>query len=114
LTRNALGCVAAIGWILGMSYRGLSGFLGGMGVKLERMSIWRDVQGRAKQLENERQRKPVRVAGVDGAYVRGWGATRPVLVVVDMGTGEPVAVGYVDEKDPHAVKKFLEPLVQRL
>jgi transposase-like protein len=106
--------LAAIGWILGMSYRGQVRYLSGFGVILGRMSIWRDVQGRAKQLENERQRKPVRVAGVDGAYVRGWGATQPVLVVVDMGTGEPVTVGYVDEKDPRAVKKFLEPLVQRL
>jgi hypothetical protein len=78
------------------------------------MSIWRDVQQRAKELERERLWKPVRVAGVDGAYVCGWGETQPVLVVVDMGTGEPVTVGYVDEKDPQAVKKFLEPLVQRL
>jgi transposase-like protein len=97
-----------------MSYRGQVRYLSGFGLILGRMSIWRDVQGRAKQLENEQKRRPVRVAGVDGAYVRGWGATQPVLVVVDMGTGEPVAVGYVDEKDPRAVKKFLEPLVQRL
>jgi hypothetical protein len=78
------------------------------------MSIWRDVQQRAKELERERLWKPVRVLGVDGAYVRGWGETQPVLVAVDMGTGQPVTVGYVDEKDPQAVKKFLEPLVQRL
>jgi len=51
---------------------------------------------------------------VDGAYVRGWGKTQPVLVAVDMGTGEPVTVGYMDEKDPQAVKQFLEPLMQRL
>ena len=106
--------VAAIGWILGMSYRGGSCYLSAFGVKLGRMSIWRDVQQRAKELERMRQWRPVRVAGVDGAYVRGWGETQPVLVVVDMGTGEPVTVGYVDEKDPQAVKKFLEPLVQRL
>jgi transposase len=105
--------LAAIGWLLGMSYRGISGFLS-VWVKLERMSIWRDVQQRAKQLEKERHWQPVRVAGIDGAYVRGWGKTQPVLVVVDMGTGKPISVGYVDEKDPQAVKKFLEPLVQRL
>jgi transposase-like protein len=106
--------LAAIGWLLGMSYRGLSIFLGGFGVDLSRMSGWRDVQERAKELERERHWKPVRVLGVDGAYVRGWGETQPVLVAVDMGTGEPVTVGYVDEKDPQAVRKFLEPLVQRL
>lgn len=106
--------LAAIGWILGMSYRGSSGYLSGFGIKLSRMSIWRDVQGRAGQLEKERRWKAVRVMGVDGAYVRGWGKTQPVLVAVDMGTGELVTVGHADEKDPRAVKKFLEPLVQRL
>jgi transposase-like protein len=105
--------LAAIGWMLGMSYRGLSNFLS-VWVELGRMSIWRDVQQRAKQLEKERHWKPVRVLGLDGAYVRGWGKIQPVLVAVDMGTGEPVTVGYVDEKDPQAVKKFLEPLMQRL
>jgi hypothetical protein len=43
-------------------------------------------------------------AGVslDGAYVNGWGDTRAVLVAVDLGTEQPVAVGYVNEKDPQA------------
>lgn len=106
--------LAAIGWILGMSYRGQVRYLSGFEVVLGRMSIWRDVQERARQLRQERKWKPVRVLGVDGAYVKGWGETQPVLVTVDMGTGDPVEVGYVDEKDPQAVRKFLEPLVQRL
>ena len=106
--------LAAIGWILGLSYRGGSVYLSGFGVVLGRMSIWRDVQERARQLQGERQWKPVRVLGVDGAYVRGWGETQAVLVAVDMGSGDPVTVGYADEKDPQAVKKFLEPLMQRL
>jgi transposase-like protein len=106
--------MAAIGWMLGMSYRGLSVFLSGFGVELSRMSVWRDVQERAGGLERERYWKKVRVLGIDGAYVRGWGKIQPVLVAVDMGTGQPVTVGYLDEKDPQAVKKFLEPIVQRL
>ncbi len=106
--------LAAMGWILGMSYRGSSRYLSMFGISLSRMSIWRDVQQRAEEQERERFWKPVRVLGVDGAYVRGWGKTQAVLVAVDLGTGEPVTVGYVDEKDPQAVKRFLEPLVQRL
>lgn len=106
--------LAAIGWLLGMSYRGLSVFLSAFGVELGRMSIWRDVQARAQHLLQERYWKAVRVLGVDGAYVRGWGKTQAVLIAVDLGTGQPVTVGYVDEKDPQAVVKFLEPLVKRL
>jgi transposase-like protein len=106
--------LTAIGWILGLSYRGQVRYLSGFGVKLGRMSVWRDVQERARQWRKERKWKPVRVLGVDGLFVKGWGKTQPVLVTVDMGTGDPVEVGYVDEKDPQAVRKFLEPLVQRL
>jgi transposase-like protein len=106
--------LAAIGWTLGLSYRGLVALYGGIGVEIGRMSAWRDVQKRAGQLERQRYWQPVRVLGVDGAYVRGWGKTQAVLVAVDMGTGQPVTVGYVDEKDPQAVRKFLEPLMQRL
>jgi hypothetical protein len=65
-------------------------------------------------LEKERHWKKVRVLGVDGTYVCGWGKTQAVLVAVDLGTGEPVTIGYVAKKDPKALKRFLEPLMQRL
>lgn len=106
--------LVALGWIMGLSYRGLVALYCAFGLKIERMSAWRDVQVYARQLEKERHWQKVRVLGVDGAYVRGWGKTQPVLVAVDLGTGQPVTVGYVEEKDPQAVKRFLEPLVQRL
>lgn len=109
-----LRALAAIGWMLGLSYRGLSGLFEAFGVCISRMSGWRDVQQRARQLLAKWKGKKVRVIGVDGAYVRGWGKTLPVLVVIDIGSGQPITVGYVDEKDPQAVKKFLEPLVQQL
>ena len=32
---------------------------------------------------------------------------------MDLGTGEPIAVGYINEYDPQAVQRWLEPLVQR-
>jgi transposase-like protein len=106
--------LAVLGWVLGMSYRGLVGYLGAFGIQLERMSIWRDVQEQAEQYRRERQWASVRVLGLDGAYVRGWGKVQPVLVAVDLGTGQPVALGYLNEYDPGAVHRFLEPLVQRL
>lgn len=78
------------------------------------MTAWRDEQEWAKQLQRRGKHKLVRVLGLDGAYVRGWGDTRPVLVAVDLGTEQPVALGYVDEKDPQAVRRWLAPLVQQL
>jgi transposase-like protein len=106
--------LAAIGWLLGLSYRGLSGLLAVFGVTISRMTGWRDVQARAKALRDGWKGKKVRVIGVDGAYVRAWGKIQPVLVVMDIGSGKPISIGYVDEKDPQAVKRFLEPLVKQL
>jgi transposase len=65
--------LAAIGWILGLSYRGTSGLFGAFQVELGRMSIWRDVQERAKQLEKERHWKAVR-AGL-GRNAKGFGGS---------------------------------------
>jgi hypothetical protein len=105
---------AVVCWRLGLSHRGVSVILSGLKVGLCPMSVWRDAQGQEKKLRQWNTWKPVRVLGVDGAYVLGWGEKRPVMVAVDLGEGQPVAVGYVDERDPRAVQRWLEPLVQRL
>lgn len=106
--------LAALSWMLGLSYRGLVGVFAVFGVRLGRMSAWRDVQERAEQLRKQRKWKEVRVLGLDGAYVRGWGEQQKVLVAVDLGTEQPVTIGYVDEHDPQAVKRWLGPLVKQL
>jgi len=105
---------AVICWTLGMSYRGVSMILSGLGIRLGQMTVWRDAQEQAERMQRHNHWRPVRVLGVDGAYVLGWGEKRPVLVGVDLGNGQPVALGYVDEADPGAVRRWLEPLVQRL
>jgi transposase-like protein len=100
-------------WTLGLSHRASSLILSGLKVFVSHMTIWRDVQAEAQQIHKRNQWKPVRLVGLDGAYVLGWGQKRPVLVAVDLGTGEPLAIGYINEYDPHALRRWLEPLVQR-
>lgn len=106
--------LVAILWVLGMSLRGTCTALAAFGVKLSHMTVWRDLQEQADLLQKRRQWQGVRVLGLDGAYPLGWGKKQPVLVAVDMGTGQPVALGHLDESNPQAVRRFLEPLVQRL
>jgi len=77
------------------------------------MTIWRNVQAEAQIQKQQRFWKPVRVMGLEGAYVLGWGDKQPVLVAVDLGTGEPLALGYVNEYHPQAIQGWLAPLVQR-
>jgi len=101
-------------WILGMSLRGTCKGLLAFGVPLSHMTLWRNLQEQAEQLEKQRHWKPVRVLGIDGLYPLGKGKQQPVLIAVDLGTGQPVAIGHVNEYDPWAVRRFLEPLIKRL
>ncbi len=106
--------LAALGWVLGMSLRGMVMFLSAIDVTVSHMTVWRDLQEQAKLLEKRRRWQPVRVLGLDGAYPLAKGGKRSVIVAVDLGNGQPVALGRVDESNPHAVRRWLEPLVKRL
>ena len=104
---------AVLLWTLGLSHRASSWILSGLQVRMSHMTIWRDVQGETQKIKKRNHWKPVRVLGLDGAYVLGWGEKQPVMVAVDMGTGEPLTVGYINEYDPQAIRRWLAPLVQR-
>jgi len=104
---------ATLLWTLGLSHRASSLILSGLKVRVSFMTIWRDVQAEWGERKKGNSWKPVRVLGLDGAYVLGRGEKQPVLVAVDLGTGEPITVGYVNEYDPHAVVRWLRPLVQQ-
>ena len=108
-----LKLLAVLLWKLGLSYRAGSLILSGLQVRLSFMTIWRDVQGAAHQVQRTNYWKPGRIVGLDGAYVLGWGEKQTVLVAVDLGSGEPLAIGYLHEQDPQALRRWLAPLVQR-
>jgi transposase-like protein len=101
--------LAVICWSMGLSYRGVEMILSAFGVSLSRMSGWRDVQVAAEQRQKEKRWKPVRVVGIDGAWLNGQG----VMVAVDMGDGQPLEIGAIDEKDAAAVLDWLRDLKQR-
>ena len=84
------------------------------GIKLSHMTVWRDIQEQADKLQQSRHWQAVWVLGVDGAYPLCKGKKRSVLIVVDLGNGQPMAIGQVQESNPQAVRRWLEPLVKRL
>ena len=79
--------LVALGWVLGMSLRGMETFLTAFGLRVSHMMVWRDLQEQAKLLEKRRRWQPVRVLGVDGVYPLGQGRKRPVIIAVDLGNG---------------------------
>ena len=109
-----LQVLAVLWWTFGMSHRKVSLILQALGVRLGWMSVWRDAQAQADRIRKKNQWRQVRTVGVDGAAVLGWGKKQPVLVAVDLGTGEPIALANIDEKELPALKRFLADLKQRL
>lgn len=103
--------LAAICWQLGLSLRSVSGVLGAFGVSLSHMSVWRDVQQAGQAPKGK---KGVRIAGVDGFYMQVKGKDTGMMVLVDLGTGQPLAIGEINEKDPQAVADWLRDKVKDL
>jgi hypothetical protein len=89
--------------------------LSGFGIAISWVTVWRDVQQLGSSLLADfGVRRGVRVVGVDGFYVRRRGLGKVgVVVAVDMGSGEPLALGYVGEQDVEALCAWLSPLVER-
>jgi len=69
------------------------------------MTVWRDLPEQAEQLGGRRHGQPVRGLGIevpnglskgikeDGLYPLAKGKQQAVLIVVDLGKGQPVAIG---------------------
>ena len=72
--------MVVLGWVLGMSLRGVMTFLYAFGLTISHMTVCRESQEQSKLMEKGRRRQPVRVLGVDGVYPLG---KHPVLIVFE-------------------------------
>ena len=102
---------AAICWVYGTSLRKTSAILSAFPVALSHTSIWRDGQALSASLKRSQPQR-VRVLGVDGFYPKIGGHEQAIIVAVDLGSGQPLALGAINEKDWRAVVAWLEPLVE--
>jgi hypothetical protein len=96
-------------WSLGLSYRSVEMILAVFGVKLSHMSGWRDVQEAGKRIRRRLKWKAARVVGVDGAWING----RGIMVAVDLGDGELLAIAEIDEKEQDNLRAWLKVLKQK-
>jgi transposase-like protein len=106
--------LAAICWVLGLSLRGVTAILGAFVIRLCHMTVWRDVQALAAVRSLPPPPQGVRVLGVDGFYDSIKGVDSGMVVAVDMGTGDPVALARIDEKDRPALFAWLQALKEEL
>lgn len=96
-------------WSLGLSHRSVVLILAVFRVCLSHMSGWRSVQREGQRIRKKLQWKPARIVGVDGAWLAGKG----IMVAVDLGDGELLALAEIDEKEKVALETWLKALKQR-
>ena len=101
--------LCVIMWSLGLSHRSVALILSAFGVDLSHMSGWRDVQQEGKSIRQKLKWKSARVVGVDGAWIAGKG----IMVAVDLGDGELLAIAEIAEKEKVAVEAWLKVLNQK-
>jgi transposase-like protein len=101
--------LCVIMWSLGLSHRSVVLILSVFGVFLSHMSGWRSVQREGKRIRQRLQWKAARVLGVDGAWVAGKG----IMVAVDLGDGQLLALAEIDEKEKKHVGTWLKALKQQ-
>jgi transposase-like protein len=106
--------LATLMWVMGLSLRYVATTMAAFGIKISHTTIWRDLGEQADLLAKRRRQVGVRVMGVDALYPLCKGKKRSVVIAVDLGNGQPMAIGMVDESSPQAVRKWLEPLVKGL
>jgi hypothetical protein len=92
----------------------VTGVLGAFGIQLCHMTVWRDVQALADSWSMPTPLQGVRVLGIDGFYASIQGKGTGMMVAVDLGTGNPVALARIDEKDRPALFAWLQLLKEEL
>jgi hypothetical protein len=100
--------LCALIWKIGASLRQTTGLLGIWQRPVCHMTVWRDIQWAALRRAAKAQ---VRVAGLDGFYTQLKGKDKGLMVLLDMGDGQPVALAEVSEANPDKLLEWLEPLV---
>ncbi len=111
---DRLQAAAAMLWALGLSVRVATAVLALFQAPICHQTVWRDGIALAQQLACRRRVGRVRVLGVDGSGARIGGRSSGIVVAVDMGTGDPVVMVELDERNPEAVLDWLAPLVEQL
>lgn len=102
--------VCALMWKMGASLRGTTGLLGIWQRPVCHMTVWRDIQWAALRRP---AKATVRVAGLDGFYTKIQGKDKGLMVLLDMGDGQPVELAEVAEDHPEQLLAWLLPLAQQ-
>jgi len=102
--------VCALIWKIGASLRQTTGILGVWQRAVCHMTVWRDIQWAALRRPAKTR---VRVAGLDGFYTKLKGKEKGLMVLLDLGDGQPVEIAEVAEENAETLLAWLLPLAEQ-
>lgn len=106
--------LAALTIAMGLSVRQVCEVFSGLGISMSRMTIYRDGREMALRLGLDGERRFKQVYIIEAAQIIPGGVRAGVRLVIDLGPGRVVALGILDEFNPHAVHGWLEPLCREI
>lgn len=102
--------LCALIWKIGASLRQTTGILGIWQRAVCHMTVWRDIQWAAVRRP---AKQTVRVAGLDGFYCSVKGQPKGLMVLLDMGDGQPLELSEVAEESADKLLAWLRPLTEQ-
>lgn len=103
--------LAGLACALGMSCRDVVAVFAELGIQLSRMAVWRNAQELSELMKARGDDGRCQRYLINRLYVPGASRKLGVVLVVDVGRGNAVILGVLDEYNPLSVKAWLEPLV---
>lgn len=107
-----LRSLAALAWAMGMSTREVVNVFSSMDVSLSRMSVWRDGQELLNRISATKDLAYVHRYTLDRYFIKNVSKKLGVVLAVELEVGKSAILGTLDEFNPKAVKKWLEPMVK--
>jgi transposase-like protein len=102
--------LAAITWLLGLSYREAADLFERAGIEISHTTIWREGRKLAKKLDKHIDHVE-QVYSLDKKYIHKLSVKFGVVVAIDFGDESLKILGTVDEFNPRPVLKSLQSLV---
>ncbi|HEX9014154.1 MAG TPA: hypothetical protein VF813_11575 [Anaerolineaceae bacterium] len=102
--------LAALTFAMGLSVKEVTEVFTNLGINLSRMTVYRDGRDMAMRLDPLGRRKYQQVFLMEKTHTQRERLRGGVRLIIDLGQGNYVVLGILDEYNPRSVQGWLEPV----
>jgi transposase-like protein len=103
--------IAALAWALGMSCRDVTALFEKLGVKTNRMAVWRGGKDLLERIKSRGKLETLNRYHLDQNFQPRISSRLGVVIVFELEPGNSAVLGVIDEYNPRRVKKWLDELI---